>query len=269
MTRDTEARERVVAKLRGAFAEGKEFPNARGRVSRLDMGPPVGFPVQFRVVGPDPPTARKIAEEIRDVVRRHPHTRDTEIDWGETAPVGAAEGGPGPGPGAGADAAGRVRDAAVAADRGDGDAVPRGDRADRRGRPGRAGRAAGPRQPAGRQPAVAGRGAGPAGAGRDRVGPSSRSPILRRWNREPTVIVRADVADGVQPPDVTADLLPQLQAIRDRLPPGYRIETGGSAEESGKANVSLFAVLPVMVLAMLTLLMVQLQDFRKAAPGVR
>ena len=89
-------------------------------------------------------------------------------------------------------------------------------------------------------------------------------PILRRWNREPTVIVRADVADGVQPPDVTAALLPQLQAIRDRLPPGYRIETGGSAEESGKANVSLFAVLPVMVLAMLTLLMMQLQDFRKA-----
>ena len=93
---------------------------------------------------------------------------------------------------------------------------------------------------------------------------SQEPPILRRWNREPTVIVRADVADGVQPPDVTADLLPQLQAIRDRLPPGYRIETGGSAEESGKANVSLFAVLPVMVLAMLTLLMVQLQDFRKA-----
>ena len=54
VTRDTEARERVVVKLRGVFAEGKEFPNARGRVSRLDMGPPVGFPVQFRVVGPDP-----------------------------------------------------------------------------------------------------------------------------------------------------------------------------------------------------------------------
>jgi multidrug efflux pump subunit AcrB len=93
---------------------------------------------------------------------------------------------------------------------------------------------------------------------------SQEQPILRRWNREPTVIVRADGADGVQPPDVTADLLPQLESIRAGLPPGYRIETGGSAEESGKANVSLFAVLPVMVLVMLTLLMVQVQDFRKA-----
>ncbi|HYH68638.1 MAG TPA: efflux RND transporter permease subunit, partial [Urbifossiella sp.] len=263
VTRDTEARERVVAKLRGAFAGGAEFPNARGRVSRLDLGPPVGFPVQFRVVGPDPAVARRVAEDIRDVVRRHPHTRDTEIDWGETVrsvrlkvdqdrarALGLTP----------QDVSETLQSLlsgmtvtqyregtelidvvarAVPAERLDLGSLPDVNLPSRSGTPVPLAQVA---------TAVV----------------DQEPPILRRWNREPTVIVRADVTDGVQPPDVTADLLPQLQPIRDRLPTGYRIETGGSAEESGKGNASLFAVLPVMVLAMLTLLMVQLQDFRKA-----
>jgi multidrug efflux pump subunit AcrB len=75
--------------------------------------------------------------------------------------------------------------------------------------------------------------------------------------------VRADVVDGVQAPDVTAAILPRLEAVKASLPTGYRIETGGSVEESEKANVALFAIFPAMILAMLTLLMVQVQDFRK------
>ena len=263
VTRDTEARERVLAKLRGAFAEGKEFPNARGRATRLEFGPPVGFPVQFRVVGPDPTVARKIAEDVRDVVRRHPHTRDTEIDWGETVrsvrlkvdqdraralgltPQDVSETLQSLLTGV---TVTQYREGtelidvvarAVPAERLDLGSLPDVNLPSRAGAP----------VPLAQVATAA---------------VSQEPPILRRWNREPTVIVRADVADAVQPPDVTAALLPQLQAIRDGLPPGYRIETGGSAEESGKANVSLFAVLPVMVLAMLTLLMAQLQDFRKA-----
>jgi multidrug efflux pump subunit AcrB len=88
-------------------------------------------------------------------------------------------------------------------------------------------------------------------------------PILWRRNREMALTVRADVAPGVQAPTVTAAILPALQPVIDRLPAGYRIETGGAVEESAKANGALFKVFPLMFLAMLTLLMLQLRSFSK------
>jgi multidrug efflux pump subunit AcrB len=69
----------------------------------------------------------------------------------------------------------------------------------------------------------------------------------------------------VQPPDVSNEVLPKLQKIKDALPYGYRIETGGSIEESVKANAALAAVFPVMAIAMLALLMIQLQSFSRLA----
>lgn len=263
VTHGPEARERVLTKLRAIFAEGQQFPNARGRVSRLDFGPPVGFPVQFRVIGPDPKTSREIADRIRDVVRQNPNTRNAEIDLGETT---------------------RALRLRVDQDRARAlgltpqdvseslqtlltgytvtryregteliDVVARAipeERLNLAHLPSinlstRTGTAVPLSQVA-------------------TVSLGQENPILRRWNREPTVTVRADVVDGIQPTDVTAAVSPLLQPIRDSLPPGYRIEVGGSAEESGKANASLFAVFPVMILVMLTLLMIQLQDFRKA-----
>jgi multidrug efflux pump subunit AcrB len=88
-------------------------------------------------------------------------------------------------------------------------------------------------------------------------------PILWRRNRDMAITVRADVVDGVQPPDVTAQIWPNLKAIQDRLEPAYRIEIGGAVEESAKANASLFALFPLMFAAMLTLLMIQLQNFSR------
>jgi len=88
-----------------------------------------------------------------------------------------------------------------------------------------------------------------------------QDPILKRRNREPAITVRCDIADGLQPPDVTAALLPKLADIRAALPPGYRIDTAGSVEESGKANGALVAVFPVMLLLMLFVLMVQVRSF--------
>jgi multidrug efflux pump len=75
--------------------------------------------------------------------------------------------------------------------------------------------------------------------------------------------VRADVVDGVQPPDVTNAIWPTLEAIRTGLAPGYRLEIGGAVEESEKGNASLFALFPIMTGAMLTLLMIQLQSFSR------
>jgi multidrug efflux pump subunit AcrB len=88
-------------------------------------------------------------------------------------------------------------------------------------------------------------------------------PILWRRNRDMAITVRGDVVDGVQAPDVTNQIWPKLQEIRDHLPPAYRIEAGGAFEESAKGNTSIFVLFPVMAVVMLTLLMVQLQSFSR------
>ena len=88
-------------------------------------------------------------------------------------------------------------------------------------------------------------------------------PILWRRNRDMAITVRADVVDGVQAPDVTNQIWPKLQEIRDSLEPAYRIEMGGAIEESAKGNASIFVLFPLMVIVMLTLLMIQLQSFSR------
>jgi len=89
----------------------------------------------------------------------------------------------------------------------------------------------------------------------------SEEPILWRQNRETFITARADVIPGIQPPDASSAMWAKLQDVRDNLPAGYRMEVGGAAEESGRANGALVQVFPVMVLVMLTLLMLQLQRF--------
>jgi multidrug efflux pump subunit AcrB len=86
-------------------------------------------------------------------------------------------------------------------------------------------------------------------------------PILWRKNRDLMITVRAEVIPGVQPPDVSMEILPRLEQVSRALPPGYRIELGGSAEESAKANKSIALQLPLMAGVMLFLLMLQLQSF--------
>src|SRR4029453_15565717 len=90
-------------------------------------------------------------------------------------------------------------------------------------------------------------------------------PILWRRNRDIVLTARGDIVDGVQAPDVSNEVAPKLQSIKDALPHGYRIETGGSIEESVKANGALVAVFPVMAIVMLGFLMIQLQSFSRLA----
>jgi multidrug efflux pump subunit AcrB len=90
-------------------------------------------------------------------------------------------------------------------------------------------------------------------------------PILWRRNRETMLTVRADIRDGWQAPDVSKIVDSRLNELRAAVPLGYRIEVGGAVEESAKANSALFEVFPAMLLVMLTLLMAQVQNFRKAA----
>jgi multidrug efflux pump subunit AcrB len=96
-----------------------------------------------------------------------------------------------------------------------------------------------------------------------RIEYTHEEPILWRRNRDMSITVRSDVIDGVQPPDVTNQIWPALQPVRDSLAPGYRLEIGGAVEESAKGNASIFALFPLMIGAMLLILMVQLQSFSR------
>jgi multidrug efflux pump len=261
VAKDVEARERIKARIENAVANGA-LTEARVRVDRFNFGPPVGFPVQFRVIGPDTKKVREIAYQVRDIVKQNPNVKDPQLDWNEQSPylklvvdqdrartlgltpqdvsqalamlISGAQ-------------VTTVRDGiekvgvvarAVPAERLDlahvgdltitsknGIAVPLQQVA--------------------------------------KIEYSHEEPILWRRNRDMAITVRSDVNDGVQAPDVTNQIWPKLQEIRDHLDPAYRIEAGGAFEESAKGNASIFVLFPMMAIVMLTLLMIQLQNFSR------
>jgi multidrug efflux pump len=261
VAKGVEARERVKAKIENAVEDGG-LPEARVRVDRFNFGPPVGFPVQFRVIGPDTRKVREIAYQVRDVMKANPNVRDPQLDWNEQSPYlklvvdqdRARAMGLTPQDVSQALAmlisgvqVTTVRDGiekvgvvarAVPSERLDlahvGDLTVTS----------RNGVAVPLQQIA-------------------KIEYSHEEPILWRRNRDMAITVRADVNDGVQAPDVTNQIWPKLQDIRDRLEPAYRIEAGGAFEESAKGNASIFVLFPVMAIVMLTLLMIQLQNFSR------
>jgi multidrug efflux pump len=263
-TAGIEQRERVRARLMDLFGKDEFMPDARGRVTRLEFGPPVGFPVQFRVIGPDKAQVREIAYRVRDAVRQSPLVRDTQLDWNEQVRsvqvhvdqdkarlLGLST----------ADVQGLVQTALDGSPvtqirRGEElvDVVVRATAAERKsiGQLGdlqvftRSGVTVPLSQIA-------------------RVEPAFEEPVLWRRNRHMALTVRSDVVDGVQGPYATAQIRPSLAPIINGLPPGYSIEEGGAIEESDKANAALFAVFPAMFAVMLTLLMIQLQSFSRLA----
>jgi multidrug efflux pump len=261
VSKDVEARERIKARLEKAVAQGA-LAEARVRVDRFNFGPPVGFPVQFRVIGPDTRKVREIAYQVRDVMRADRQVIDPHLDWNEQAPflklvvdqdrvraLGMTpqdiseslsmliSGVP----------ITTIRDGiekvAVVAR-----AVP-GERLDL--------------AHIGDLAVYARNGVVVPLSQIAKVEYAHEEPILWRINRDMAITVRGDVVDGVQPPDVTNAIWPKLQSIRDSLEPAYRLEIGGAIEESQKGNASIFVLFPVMVIAMLTLLMFQLQSISR------
>ena len=220
--------------------------------------------MQFRVVGPDPDKVRAIAYQVRDVVRAEPERPRPQLDWNEQTPSIRLEVDQDRARALGPRPAGRVADPA------DADLRPAGDRQSATGPrwstwwPARC-RTSGWTSARIQDLTIVSRNgvAGAAGAGGAASSSTHEEPILWRRNRDMSITVRADVVDGVQPPDVTNQIWPELARIRAALPAGYRIEIGGAIEEIEKANASLFAVFPVMLAVMLTLLMIQLQSFSR------
>jgi multidrug efflux pump len=263
LAKGVEARERVKAKIEKAVEEGA-LAEARVRVDRFNFGPPVGFPVQFRVVGPDAKRVREIAYQVRETIRANRNVIDPHLDWNEMTPSIRLEVDPERSRALGLtpqDVSQTLQTllsgASVTAVR-DGtervDVVARAIAAERLDL-----------GHVGDLTVLSRNGIAVPLAQVARLEVTHEEPILWRRNRDMSITVRSDVIDGVQPPDVTNQIWPALQPIRDRLEPGYRLEIGGAVEESQKGNASIFALFPVMVLAMLTILMVQLQSFSRLA----
>jgi multidrug efflux pump subunit AcrB len=262
MTKGNKEREALRADLIRHFARDEGL--VRGRVLRLDFGPPTGHVVQFRIAGPDAGTVKAIAGKVRDVMRADPNTRDVELQWSEEAKsvrfvldqdrvkqlgLSTAEvaqtlqivlsGAP----------ATQLREDNRLAD-----VVVRA-AADERAALDRLGDIT----------VTTKSGASVPLSQIAKLQVEAEEPILWRRNGDVVLSVRSDVVDGVQGPDVTNALLPRLKPIMDTLPAGYRIDLGGAIEESAKANAALFEVLPLMFLIMLTLIMIQVRSFSKLA----
>ena len=254
-TSDETEREALKRRLRKAVADDL-VPGAQVRVTQLVFGPYSPYPVAFRVMGPDAATLRTIAAQVERVMRASPMMRTVNTDWGSLVPTVhlaldqdrlAAFG---------------LTSSAVAQQmqflltgvpitsvREDIRSVEVTARSAGNTRldPARIGAftlvgAAGQRVPLSQV---------------GNVDIRMEDPILRRRDRTPTITVRGDVAEGLQPPDVSTAMLATLQPIVAQLPDGYRIETAGSIEESGKASKAIVPLLPIMIA--LTLLIIIFQ----------
>ncbi|WP_338495418.1 efflux RND transporter permease subunit [Pseudomonas sp. WP18] len=258
LTDDQQARETLKFRLREAVAEGLA-PEARVRATQIVFGPYSPFPVAYRVMGPDPSKLREIASRVQDVMQTSPLMRTVNTDWGPLTPtlhfnldqdrlqaVGLTS-----------SAVAQQLQFLLAG-------VPITEvREDIR------------------SVQVVGRAAGdirldPAriegftlvGATGQRIPLSQvgevdvrmEDPILRRRDRTPTITVRGDIAEGLQPPDVSSAIIKQLQPIIDTLPQGYRIEQAGAIEESGKAGKAIVPLVPIMIALTLLIIIIQVRS---------
>jgi multidrug efflux pump len=251
----------VVGTLRHALAE--DFPGVRGRVIRVPLGPPVNYPVQFRVTGEDAEELKAIAERVAERVRANPNTLDVNTDWGDKVLALRVEVDQDKARALGVSSASVSRSVAAVVS-----GTPLGqyrenDRlidvvlrapATERGRLDTLGELTVPT-------------AGGRSVPLEQVASISEvleEPIIWRRSRALALTVRADIVDGAQAPDVTMAIQPTLAPLRASLPAGYRIEAGGAFEENVKAQESIAAGMPFAVALMLAMLMLQLKSFSRS-----
>ena len=260
MAKDIPARLRLEAELDAYLVEA--FPEAITRVSPLEMGPPIGWPLQWRLSGPDVEVLREEAFRLAGVIASHPGTKRVHFDWIEPGRKLAIE--------VDQDQARRLglTSQALAAtlqtaisgapitrlrdDRYLVDVVARAHSQDRVSLDTLATLQV--PVPGGRTVAL---------SSFATFGYELEDPVVRRRDRVPTLTVMADVEAGVTPESVVAALEDDIAALDASLPPRYGIELGGTAEQSAESQGNVFAVVPVMIVLMLTLLMIQLQNFWK------
>jgi multidrug efflux pump len=262
VAKDIEARERLQLKIEKALAE--QFPEVVGRVSPLELGPPVGWPLQYRVTGPDKDRVRELALGLATVIGSDPRVRHVNYDWMEPARqihirVNQEEARQ---LGISSRALASVLNAAVTGTtvtqvRDDIYLVNVVARATDEQR------ASFDTLSSLQVPTPTGR-----------MVPLSQFatfveeqefPLVWRRDRVPTLTVRADVVRDVLPDTVVGALEPRIEEFAANLPPQYKVETGGLYEESNASSASVYAVVPLMLVLMLTIMMVMLVSFRRLA----
>ena len=264
VTKGLAERERVRAKLEKALAN--EFPSLVARVYPLELGPPVGWPLQYRVSGPRPAEVRAIAFKVADLLGADPDATNVHYDWMEPARtvrirvdqdqarlLGLSSQDL-------AQSLNTVVSGVTATELRSGihlvDVVVRASAEQRMSlstiRTLQVPLPNGKTVPLGQIASVE---------------YDHEYPIMWRRDRRPTVTVQADVVPGTQAATVVQAVAPKIEALNESLPYGYRIEIGGTAEESEKAQVSVAAVVPLMLVLMLTVLMIQLQSLQPPVPG--
>ncbi|MXR35392.1 AcrB/AcrD/AcrF family protein [Neisseriaceae bacterium B2N2-7] len=261
MTHDEKSREAVRSKLFQLL--DNDFPMVRGRVVRLENGPPVGYPVQFRVMGPDHAKVRAIAGQIETLLRAHPGTRQVNNDWGEQLKslritldqdkarvLGISS----------QNLAQQLQlliSGAAITDYREGDrtlgVVARLNKNEQ--------------LDVGALGDLMIQTAGGRYVPVSQIGHIDYVPeesIVWRRGRLPTVTVRADARDGTQASDISRALWPKLQEMEKTLPLGYHLELGGAMEASQKSQAAINQVAPLMLVIVLTLLMLQLKSFQRS-----
>lgn len=262
VAKDLEARERLHQMLEEVLAT--QFPDVVARVSPLELGPPVGWPLQYRVSGPDMDRLRQISLDLAGVVGTDSRVRHINYDWMEPArqvrvhvdqdearQLGVSSA-----------ALAGVLNAAIAGTpitqvrddiylinvvtRATGEQRASFDTLSSLQVPTATGRMVPLKQFA-------------------TFTEGQEFPLVWRRDRVPTLTVRADVTRGVLPDEVVESLAPKIKEFSDRLPKHYRVETGGLHEESEASSRSVYAVVPVMILLMLVIMMVLLVSFRRLA----
>ncbi|MDU6237587.1 MAG: efflux RND transporter permease subunit [Bradyrhizobium sp.] len=260
VTKSLEARDRARAKLQTYLT--KTFPGTDAYVHLLDIGPPVGRPVQYRVSGPDVAKVREIAQQLAGVMRANSHLGAVIFDWMEPA---------------------RVVKVDVLQDKARQLGVTSSDIAnalnsvldgssitqvrddiyliDVRGRA----------QAKERQSLETLRDLQLSGSNGQSIPLAAlatlryeiEQPEIWRRSRQPTLTLKASVIDQVQPNTVVDQLKPAITAFNAKLPAGFKVVTGGAVEESAKSQAPIIAVVPIMLFTMATILMLQLQSFQR------
>ncbi|WP_206531678.1 efflux RND transporter permease subunit [Affinirhizobium pseudoryzae] len=260
VAKDVEARDRLMKQLSKAAED--EFPGTDVFVKQMELGPPVGRPIQYRVKGPDPQKVRTYAQDVAGIMGQDIRLGRVVYDWNEPArvvkvdimqdkarqlgvsssDVATALNGI-----TGGSTITQIRDSIYLIN-----VVGRATKSERES----------------------------IETLRDLQLPSSNGqsvplasiatfryeleqPIIWRRDRSPTITVEAAIRDATQPATIDAALQPAIAAFNDKLPAGYSVEAGGTAESSAKSQAPIAAVVPLMLLVMTTILMFQLQSFQR------
>jgi len=260
-TPSVEARDALRAELTDIVA--KDFPGVDAFIKLLEIGPPVGRPVQYRMSGTDIGTLRDYARELAALVATDQRLAGVVMDWNEPARVVRVDILQDKARQLGitardiAAALNAIYDGTAATELRDDayliDIVARGDDNARQSVEALAGL---------QLSATGGRTIPLRSVATFHYG--TEQPVIHQRSRAPTISVKAAIATDDQPDTIVNDLADKIAAFNDALPFGYKAEVGGSVEESAKSQAPIVAVVPLMMLIMLTLIMVQMQGFRLA-----